>query len=77
MRAAVISRQGAPVSPNVKLVDDWPEPIAAAGLVVVRTEAAAMNQLDLYVGKGVPGLDLSYPRIAGHARGQIYFLVHW
>ncbi len=65
MRAAVISRQGAPVSPNVKLVDDWPEPIAAAGLVVVRTEAAAMNQFDLYVGKGIPGLDLSYPRIAG------------
>lgn len=65
MNAAVISKQGSPVAPNVNLIDDWPDPSAGAGEVVVRTEAAAMNHLDLWVGRGLPGLDLDYPRISG------------
>ncbi len=65
MRAAVITRQGDPVARNVSVVDDWPEPSAGAGEAVVRTEAAALNHLDLYVGRGVPGLELAYPRIPG------------
>ena len=65
MRAAIVSRQGTPVAPNVKVVSDWPEPSAGPGTVVVRTEASAMNHLDLYVGKGVPGLELTYPRVGG------------
>lgn len=32
---------------------------------MVRTEAAALNQLDLHVGRGLPGLGLAYPRISG------------
>jgi NADPH:quinone reductase-like Zn-dependent oxidoreductase len=32
---------------------------------VVRTEAAALNQLDLHVGRGLPGLGLTYPRVSG------------
>ena len=63
MRAVVISRQGAPVAPNIDLVDDWPEPAAGPGEVVVRTEAGGLNHLDLYVGRGLPGLDGVYPRV--------------
>ena len=47
------------------MVDDWPEPTPGPGAVVVKTEAAALNQLDLWVGRGVPGLDLTYPRVSG------------
>lgn len=65
MKAAVISKQGAPVAANVMVVNDWPDPSPKAGEVLVRTEAAALNQLDLTVGKGIPGLDLAYPRITG------------
>jgi NADPH:quinone reductase-like Zn-dependent oxidoreductase len=66
MKAAVITRQGRPVAPNVRLVGDWPDlAVAPAGMAIVRTEASALNQLDLTVGKGVPGLDLTYPRVSG------------
>ena len=65
MRAAIIQKQGEPVAGNVTLVEDWPEPSAGPGEVVVRTEAAALNQLDLHVGRGVPGLELEYPRVSG------------
>ena len=65
MRAITITRQGEPVSPNVRYVTDWPEPTAQPGQVLVRTEASALNQLDLTVGRGVPGLELTYPRISG------------
>lgn len=68
MRAIIITRQaapGAPVSPNVEFTPNWPEPSPRAGEVLVRTEASALNQLDLTVGRGVPGLDLDYPRISG------------
>ena len=65
MRAVTILKQGTPVASNVRMVDDWPEPIPGAGEVVIETEAAALNQLDLWVGRGVPGLDLTYPRVSG------------
>ncbi len=65
MQAAIVSRRGAPVAPNVQVVSDWPQPTAAPGAVVVRTEASAMNRLDLYVGMGIPGLELTYPRVGG------------
>lgn len=65
MKAILINRAGTPVSSNIGVVNDWPEPIAGAGEVVIKTEAAALNHLDLWVGQGLPGLDLSYPRISG------------
>jgi NADPH:quinone reductase-like Zn-dependent oxidoreductase len=65
MKAVVISKEGTPVAANVKVVSDWPEPKPASGEVVVRTEASALNQLDLHVGRGMPGLGLTYPRISG------------
>ncbi|MDX2147449.1 MAG: zinc-binding dehydrogenase [Planctomycetota bacterium] len=68
MRAVIVNKQGAPVAANVEFSDAWPklapgEP--GAGCVVVRTLATAFNQMDLWVGRGVPGLELSYPRVSG------------
>jgi NADPH:quinone reductase-like Zn-dependent oxidoreductase len=69
MRALVIQRQasaGEPVHSVVAATDNWPEPAApGAGQALVRTLAAALNHLDLWVGRGVPGLSLTYPRVGG------------
>lgn len=65
MRAITIERQGSPVLPNVAYVHDFAEPTASAGEVLVRTEAAALNHLDLWVGRGLPGIDIAYPAISG------------
>ena len=65
MRAITIQRQGSPVLPNVAFVSDFPDPTAGPGEVLVRTEAAALNHLDLWVGRGLPGIDLRYPAISG------------
>ena len=64
MRAAVISRQGTPVAPNVQVVD-LPEPKPGPGQVLVRTEGSALNQLDLWVGRGLPNLDTTWPFTGG------------
>lgn len=65
MKAVVITKEGDPVAPNAAVVNDWPEPKAGPGEAVIRTEAAALNQLDLHVGRGIPGMGLTYPRISG------------
>ncbi len=65
MKALVISKQGPIVHENVTLAD-WPDPPAPpAGHARVRTLCSALNHLDLWVGKGVPGLKLTYPRVGG------------
>jgi NADPH:quinone reductase-like Zn-dependent oxidoreductase len=65
MKAAVIAREGVPVANNVEVVNNWVDLSPRAGEVVVKTEASALNHLDLWVGIGMPGLDLEYPRISG------------
>lgn len=66
MNAAVISRQGNPVAPNIQAVKDWPEPGAPArGEARLRVEATALNHMDLWVGRGLPGIPLTWPRISG------------
>ncbi len=62
MRAAVIERSGDDVAANVRLVSDWPEPVAGAGEVRVRTEAAALNHVDLWLGQRDWA---SFPHITG------------
>jgi NADPH:quinone reductase-like Zn-dependent oxidoreductase len=39
--------------------------MARPGEVIVKTLCSAFNHMDLWVGKGVPGLDLDYPRVSG------------
>ena len=66
MKAIVCERQGNPVTPNISVRHDWPElPAPAAGWVNIKTLASAFNQMDLWVGRGVPGLNLAYPRVSG------------
>lgn len=66
MRAITVSCKGTPVAPNVSLREDWPEPESPRpGYALVRTLCSAFNHMDLWVGRGVPGLDLEYPRISG------------
>lgn len=66
MRAIVVERQGHPVTPNIAYRTNWPEPSAPGpGQVQIRTLATAFNHMDLWVGRGVPGLSLTYPRVSG------------
>lgn len=66
MRAIVVERQGNPVTPNIAFRTDWPEPAAPGpGQALLRTLATAFNHMDLWVGRGVPGLTLTYPRVSG------------
>jgi NADPH:quinone reductase-like Zn-dependent oxidoreductase len=66
MRAIVVERQGNPVTPNIAFRADWPEPAAPGpGQALLRTLATAFNHMDLWVGRGVPGLTLTYPRVSG------------
>ena len=65
MKAVTIARQGSPVAPNIELMTDWPDPVAGPGEVLVRTEASGLNHLDLWVGRGLPGLDPTFPCISG------------
>ncbi|MBX3373751.1 MAG: zinc-binding dehydrogenase [Phycisphaeraceae bacterium] len=64
MKAVVITKQGAPVAPNV-LVREMEAPVAGAGEAIVRTLASALNHLDLWVGRGLPGVETSFPHIGG------------
>lgn len=64
MRAAIVAARGEPVHKNIRFVEDWPEPTAGPGDAIIRTEASALNHLDLWVGRGLPGVD-EYPRIGG------------
>jgi len=65
MRALLVTKQGVPVAPNVAFVEDFPRPAPNAGEALVRTEASGLNHLDLWVGRGLPGIEFTYPRIGG------------
>lgn len=66
MRAIVLTKQGSPVTPNIEFRTDWPEPSApSAGWVTIRTIASAFNHMDLWVGRGIAGVKLTYPRVSG------------
>ncbi|MEO1128462.1 MAG: zinc-binding dehydrogenase [Planctomycetota bacterium] len=66
MNALTITTQGPPVADHIKAVTDWPDDVAAGpGEVVVAVETSALNHMDIWVGLGIPGVDLTYPRISG------------
>lgn len=47
------------------VIGDMPDPVAGNGEVVVEVRAAALNHLDLWVLKGLPGLELEMPHVGG------------
>src|SRR5450432_3028703 len=63
MRAAVIYEHGGPGS--IRYVQDFPDPIAAAGEVVVRVKAASLNYHDVFTRRGMPGIKVPMPCIMG------------
>ncbi len=68
MRAVVITKQtpGGPVAPAISAVEDWPEPgKPGPGQALLRTLCSALNHMDLWVGMGIPGVELAYPRVSG------------
>lgn len=68
MRAITITKQApkGPVTPNIAVVDDWPDPEKPArGEATIRVLASALNHMDLWVGMGIPGVEISYPHIGG------------
>jgi NADPH:quinone reductase-like Zn-dependent oxidoreductase len=70
MRAVVLDQFGS--VDNLYLTSDYPLPEPAAGEVRIRVRAAALNRLDGWVVKGIPGLSLPLPHIPGSdAAGEI------
>jgi len=65
MRAIEIMRVGEPVAPNTRFTESRPAPHASAGWAIVRTEASALNHLDLWVGRGLPGVTVEWPFTSG------------
>ncbi len=65
MKAATIISEGTPVANNVQITENWKDITPGVGEIVVKTEASALNHLDLWVGIGMPGLGLEYPRVSG------------
>ncbi len=62
MRAAIMEQHG---GPDVVRIADVPTPEPGSGEVRVRVRASALNHLDLWVLKGLPGLPPSFPHVSG------------
>lgn len=62
LKAVLIHTHG---GPEVLEYTDFPTPEPGPNEVLVRLEVAALNRLDLWVRKGWPGINLTYPHIPG------------
>ncbi len=51
MKAAAVRQSGNDVAANVDLRTDWPEPVPGTGELLVRTEASALNHVDLWTAR--------------------------
>lgn len=62
MRAALIREHG---GPDVLEIGELPVPEPDPGQVRVRLVTAALNHLDLWVRRGIPGIELEMPHVLG------------
>lgn len=62
MKAALIREHG---GPEVVRVEEVPTPRPGPGEVLVRVKAAALNHLDVWVRRGVPGAHFALPNVGG------------
>jgi NADPH:quinone reductase-like Zn-dependent oxidoreductase len=62
MRAVVLRAHG---GPEVLRLETLPDPVPGPGEVLVRVRAAALNHLDLWMRRGLPGAPFHLPRIPG------------
>jgi alcohol dehydrogenase len=63
MRALAFWQHGGPEV--LELVDDWPEPHAADGEVIVQVATCGLNQADVFSRRGMPGMPIDLPHISG------------
>ena len=70
MTAAVLTRHGG--ADALELRHDWPVPAAAAGEVLVRVGAAAVNNTDIWTREGAYGLP-GQPEARAGWRGPVDF----
>jgi len=62
MKAIRLHQHG---GPDALRLDDLPDPQAGPGQAVIDVKAAGINQLDLWVRRGMPGRTIPFPRIPG------------
>jgi NADPH2:quinone reductase len=68
MRAVLLTRQvlEGPIAPTVRFVEDWADPGAPGpGELRVAAIASALNHMDLWTARGIPGVSIEYPHIGG------------
>jgi NADPH:quinone reductase-like Zn-dependent oxidoreductase len=63
MRALVLRRHGG--LEDLEVVDDYPDPRATEGHVVVRVRASSFNYHDVFTVRGMPGIRVPLPVIIG------------
>ena len=62
MKAVIFSQHG---GPEVLRYTDVAEPTIGSNDVLVRVRACALNHLDIWVRKGMPGVTIPLPHIGG------------
>ena len=62
MRAVAINAHG---GADVLKVTELPEPTIDENEVLVKVKACALNHLDVWVRRGLPGIDFSMPHVLG------------
>jgi NADPH:quinone reductase-like Zn-dependent oxidoreductase len=63
MKAAVIRRHG---GPEVLQLEELPDPVAGHGEASIRVGACALNHLDLWTRRGLPGRSVTFPHVLGN-----------
>jgi NADPH:quinone reductase-like Zn-dependent oxidoreductase len=62
MKAVLFHKHG---GPEVLMYEDAPDPVIRPSEVLVRVKACALNHLDLWVRRGIPGVPFPIPHIPG------------
>jgi NADPH:quinone reductase-like Zn-dependent oxidoreductase len=62
MKAVRFHKHG---GPEVLIYEDAPDPSPGPGEVVVRVKACALNYLDIWERRGLPGIGFNFPHISG------------
>jgi alcohol dehydrogenase len=62
LKAVVIHQHGGPEELSF---EDFPDPVAGEGEVLVAVRAVALNYLDIFTRQGMPGIEIAMPMITG------------